>query len=185
MSNESRGDSGVWLFGYGSIMWKTGFNFEDCQPSQADGWCRRFWQASTDHRGTPEQPGRVVTLAQSPGESCWGLAYQLPFEQVESIIEELDLREKGGYERVKIPLQLSTGQELTALTYVAKPDNPYFLGAASDAEIAQQINRSTGPSGPNTDYIMSLKRTLDQHQISDPHITRLVRLLEDIQESDH
>ena len=68
----------VWLFGYGSLIYKADFPFINRQPAFITGWARRFWQGSHDHRGTPEQPGRVVTLIECAGHRCDGMAYQIP-----------------------------------------------------------------------------------------------------------
>ena len=53
---------GVWLFGYGSIIWRAGFPYRERRAARLRGYVRRLWQGSHDHRGTPDAPGRVVTL---------------------------------------------------------------------------------------------------------------------------
>ena len=55
----------LWIFGYGSIIWKTGFDYDESRLAYLPDRARRFWQASTDHRGTIASPGRVVTLIDS------------------------------------------------------------------------------------------------------------------------
>ena len=68
----------LWLFGYGSLIWRPASPFVERRPASARGYARRFWQGSTDHRGVPEAPGRVVTLLPSAGDRCEGVAYRVP-----------------------------------------------------------------------------------------------------------
>ena len=158
-------------------MWKTGFRFETSELCHVKGWARRFWQGSTDHRGTPELPGRVVTLIESASEHCWGTAYRLPTYEANNIIEDLDFRERGGYERSKLSLTLRSGQTIQGITYIAHPHNPNYLGESTLENIARQITFSTGLSGSNKEYILELYRVLEQLNIQDSHVDNLVQLI--------
>ncbi|MBO6701486.1 MAG: gamma-glutamylcyclotransferase [Pseudomonadales bacterium] len=166
----------MWIFGYGSLIWKTGFTFESREPAFINGWQRRFCQASPDHRGTPEFPGRVVTLIQAPGEQCHGIAYRLPSDQLEEIIEELDYREKNGYERLAIDIHFRDRTEL-GFVYHADEQNPSFVREESPFEIANRISQSHGPSGSNIEYVLELQKALREQQIIDSHVTELADLI--------
>ena len=69
------GHHSVWLFGYGSLIFKPDFAYLERRPATIAGWTRRFWQGSHDHRGTETAPGRVATLIAQPDAQCAGMAY--------------------------------------------------------------------------------------------------------------
>jgi cation transport regulator ChaC len=174
-----------WVFGYGSLVWRPDFPFEERRPGWVSGWTRRFWQASTDHRGTPAAPGRVVTLVEAAGMRCWGMAYRISAEVREAVFAHLDHREKGGYERHAVAIHSDTGQAaVQGVVYLATAENPHYLGDAPLASIAAQIAVSHGPSGPNSEYLLRLAATLRDHGEHDEHVFALERLLLDRHGSD-
>ena len=178
--NKSRQDLSnfdeIWLFGYGSLIYKVDFPFIAAMPAHIVGWQRRFWQGSHDHRGTPNSPGRVLTLIAAPNERCFGIAYRV----TEDVFEHLDHREKNGYLRFTVDLRMDTGVKKQGLVYIGMPDNTAFLGPASDQSIASQIYKSRGPSGENKDYVYRLADVLRDHGEHDSHVmaieAELIRL---------
>ncbi|CAN1235918.1 Gamma-glutamylcyclotransferase 2-3 [Linum perenne] len=91
----------MWVFGYGSLIWKAGFNYDDRLVGFVKNYRRVFYQGlpfllrSTDHRGTPDFPGRTVTLEPADGEICWGVAYKIcSKEDRDSALDHLEVREK-------------------------------------------------------------------------------------------
>lgn len=161
----------VWLFGYGSLIFRPDFPFLAQRPARLLGHARRFWQASVDHRGTPQQPGRVVTLIEQAGAAVDGVAFLI----TPAVFAHLDERERNGYLRLALPLHFDDGSQVLGLTYVARQDNPAYLGPASEQEIAQQIARAHGPSGPNRDYLLQLAQALRALGSDDPHVFALER----------
>jgi cation transport regulator ChaC len=156
----------VWLFGYGSLIYLVGFPYLEAKPASIHGWSRRFWQGSHDHRGTPENPGRVVTLIEEADAICGGLAFRVEV----AVFEQLDEREKNGYLRVATEMTFNDGSTATGTTYLATADNEAYLGEASELEIAQHICRSSGPSGANSDYLLDLAVALRELDQQDEHV---------------
>lgn len=152
----------MWLFGYGSLIWRPDFPFLQKRACWLHGWERRFWQGSTDHRGTPQAPGRVVTLSPRSGARTLGLAYEVETTVAQEILERLDHREKDGYQRIEITLESRDSQEraFEALSYRAGPDNPSYLGSAPLATLAAEIAAARGPSGSNLAYLLQLAASL-------------------------
>ena len=141
-------------------------------------WSRRFWQGSTDHRGVPGAPGRVVTLVPEPGARCWGAAYRVEAGHREGVLRALDWREKGGYQRRRVELELAgSGEAVEATVYLATEHNPNYLGPAPAPELAAQVQGAHGPSGSNLEYVLELARALRVLGADDPHVYELEALL--------
>ena len=160
------GHSEVWLFGYGSLIYKADFPFIERRPASIAGWTRRFWQGSHDHRGTPLAPGRVATIVPQAGAICDGMAYLITPE----VFAHLDHREKNGYLRLATAITFDDGRGIEGLVYIANEENAAFLGAASELDIARQIARASGPSGPNSDYLLHLAHALRELGKVDTHV---------------
>ena len=171
----------VWLFGYGSLIFKADFPFIERRPATIRGWARRFWQGSHDHRGTPDSPGRVVTLTPRDGAVCAGIAYLIAPE----VFDHLDHREKNGYLRVCLDIDFGEGMVETGLLYVAAEDNAAYLGPAPERDIARQIATATGPSGRNRDYLTDLAAALRGLGENDPHVFEIERHLQAISPDQH
>lgn len=176
--NQQRQDlsdyESVWLFGYGSLIYKVDFPYLERRPATIEGWQRRFWQGSHDHRGTPDNPGRVLTLIEAPGETCTGMAYRVSPD----VFGHLDHREKNGYLRFFTPMTFADQEQQQGLVYIATEDNAAFLGPADEADIAAHIARSTGPSGSNAEYLLKLSDGLQALGVHDPHVELIRHHLE-------
>lgn len=160
------GVESVWLFGYGSLIYKVDFPFLERRPAAIHGWARRLWQGSHDHRGSREHPGRVATLIPAAGADCAGIGYRV----APATFGQLDYREKNGYLRVTTRLDFGRGDAAEGLVYVASQRNEAWLGPASVAEITQRVAGSAGPSGTNSDYVLRLAAGLRDLGAEDPHV---------------
>lgn len=164
----------MWIFGYGSLVWKPGFDYLEAHPARLEGFVRRFFQGSPDHRGTDARPGRVVTLLREPAGHVVGRAFRLTEREYERALAPLAHREKAGYERHSVELELLVApRRVPATIYVAGPHNPHFLGPAPLEQMARHIARSVGPSGPNDEYLLELARWLEDNDVDDPHVHEL------------
>ena len=162
----------LWIFGYGSLVWRPDFPFLEAKPANIGHWSRRFWQGSSDHRVTENRPGRVLTLIASEGTRCHGLAYRVTKE----VLTHLDHREKNGYERHTVSIQLPS-KMVPGIVYIADHKNAAFLGEAPLEVIANQICQSKGPSGSNVDYLTKLATALKELRIEDDHVFQLYTMV--------
>jgi len=155
----------LWVFGYGSLVWKPGFDVGKTRIGFVKGFARRMWQGNETHRGVPGKPGRVATLVEDASDMTHGIALEL---QGEEALDYLNNREMtlGGYsQQITLfhPLDTdgSTAPPFPVLVFVASPNSgPYWLGPASSDDIAEQVVSSSGPSGHNVEYVLKLAEWL-------------------------
>ncbi len=163
----------MWIFGYGSLIWKVDFPYERKTPGYIKHFVRRFWQKSTDHRGSPEIPGMVVTLipynewkekfesldphSHQEHDLCWGMAYKIAESDSAAVKAHLDYREKDGYSVFNTHVYTFSKESIPtllvedALVYVATTGNPNFHGPCSMMALSETIANTLGPSGPNSE----------------------------------
>ncbi|XP_043497820.1 putative glutathione-specific gamma-glutamylcyclotransferase 2 isoform X4 [Polistes fuscatus] len=150
----------MWVFGYGSLIWKVDFPYEKRIIGYIKGYVRRFYQKSTDHRGTPAKPGRVVTLLPSdnPNDEVWGLAYKISGENVDNVVAHLDFREKDNIVNTNNTIiEPITDKDPFYLTiYIGSKDNPNYVGVENMETLANCIFNAHGPSGSNREYLYKL-----------------------------
>jgi glutathione-specific gamma-glutamylcyclotransferase len=163
------------IFAYGSLLFRPGFAYLERQRAVAVGYARSFSQASPDHRGTKEQPGRVVTLVARANATTTGALYFVEGPAIQ-LLSELDWRERAGYERVTLEA-CTDGEQHQAVTWIAPPGNAYDAGQLPPSELSAHIQRCVGPSGRNSDYVFLLEEALTALQAPDPLVSELAALL--------
>jgi glutathione-specific gamma-glutamylcyclotransferase len=159
------------IFAYGSLLFRPGFAFLERQRAVVAGYSRSFSQSSPDHRGTPAQPGRVVTLVASTGTTTTGALYFVEAPAFQLLLE-LDRREQAGYQRVTVEA-CTERERYQALTWIAPPGNAYDAGQLPLAELSAHIRSCAGPSGPNADYVFQLEAALAELDATDPWLSEL------------
>eukprot|EP00058_Branchiostoma_floridae_P025837 XP_002611327.1 hypothetical protein BRAFLDRAFT_114121 [Branchiostoma floridae] len=153
----------LWVFGYGSLTWNTCFPYTERVVGSVPGFSRRFWQANTVHRGTPDQPGRVATLVPDKKAVTWGVAYQLKGRgQVTRALQHLTIREGalGGY-TTEVARFIPADESLPSrdvLVYLSTEENPLYLGHSTQQETAVAIAAAVGRCGHNAEYLFKLSR---------------------------
>jgi cation transport protein ChaC len=168
----------IWLFGYGSIIFKVDFEYLEAKKAYLNGFDRRFWMASEDHRGTPESPGRVLTLRENPKASCFGMAYKID----QKVLKALDLREQNGYLRYLKSVIFADGKEHEALVYIGDQTTRIYQEEHDVVKLAELIFNSVGPSGQNKDYVYELAQALRDLNEPDEYIFELEACLRKLEE---
>ncbi len=169
----------AWVFGYGSLIWRPGFEFAERRLAVLRGYHRSFCMASVKYRGTPEDPGLVLALDAAATARCSGVAYRIEAAAREAVIAYLRERElvSYAYEEMELPVTLEDGQEVTAICYVVDRSHAQYRGGLSLADQADVIARAVGPMGPNVEYLLNTVAGLAALGLEDPEMTALAGLV--------
>ncbi len=167
----------LWVFGYGSLMWRPGFDFEERTLARVRGYRRALCVYSHVHRGTPERPGLVLGLDR--GGSCKGVAFRVRADKAATTIAYLRAREQVTmvYREMRLRAALADGRAVDALSYVVDRTHAQYAGALTLPELERFVGQGVGISGPNPDYVRQTYAHMGEIGIDDPVLAALTRLL--------
>jgi glutathione-specific gamma-glutamylcyclotransferase len=173
------GGHDLWVFGYGSLMWRPGFAYAEAQHARLIGYRRCFCIYSVYHRGTLERPGLVLGLDR--GGACEGIAYRVPAAHARETTRYLRAREQvyGVYRETHVPVGLiaSPYREVLALAYTVERAHPNYAGQLPLAVQAGLIHGACGRSGANLDYLISTLRHLAEVGIRERELERVLAII--------
>src|ERR1700692_2416380 len=164
----------LWVFGYGSLMWRPGFDVLERVPARLIGLHRALCVFSFVHRGTPERPGLVLGLDR--GGMCRGIAYRVAAADRTATIDYLRAREQVTSVYLEtmrqIELEDHARRRVRALCYTIDRSHAQYAGRLTLAESLHHVRQGHGQSGPNRDYVLETVRALEAlgYRESDLHL---------------
>ena len=154
----------LWVFGYGSLIWRPGFAFAEKAPARLIGAHRALCVFSHVHRGTPERPGLVLGL--DLGGACRGVAYRVTGKQRGETVAYLRAREQvtSVYRETVRSITLLTEPQqrrVDALVYMIDRGHVQYAGRLDLATQLHLVRQGHGQSGPNREYVLSTVHALE------------------------
>ena len=168
----------LWVFGYGSLMWRPGFDAEERVLAMLHGFHRALCVFSHVHRGTPEAPGLVMGLDR--GGSCRGLAFLVRGDKRSATLDYLRAREQVTmvYRETWHRLRLSDGRIVHGVAYTVDRRHRQYARLLQEDEVVRLVRQGIGVSGANPDYVRNTHLQLTEMGITDPRLARIVAALE-------
>jgi glutathione-specific gamma-glutamylcyclotransferase len=163
-----------WIFGYGSLMWKPGFDFISQSHARIRGYHRSLCIYSLHHRGTEQKPGLVLGL--DLGGSCVGVAFRVEPAKWEATVAYLREREQVSMvyvETTQTVELLDTGKKVEALAYVADRGHDQYAGKLTHKNLLKHVLQGEGQMGRCTDYVMNTLAHLKEMNIRDKTLEAL------------
>ncbi len=166
-----------WVFGYGSLIWRPGFDFIHSEPARLDGWHRSLCVLSHKYRGTPDCLGLVFGL--DKGGHCHGVAFEVDDAHWPKTLDYLQERElvTHVYREVTLPLVLESNRTVWALTYVVDRAHAQYAGPLTPEQTIAYIRQGHGEAGSCLDYVKNTAQHLHELGVPDTNLDRLVSAL--------
>ena len=167
----------LWVFGYGSLMWKTGFEFIEQVDSRIFGYHRALCVSSVVHRGTPENAGLVLGLDR--GGSCAGKLFRVSVDQKQQVAEYLYDRELATaiYLARIVKVYTKDGRCIQALTFVVDTQHHQYTTGKTPEQLVNIVRTASGRSGHSSEYLLSTLEHLRQSSIHDARLETIAALL--------
>ena len=174
------GRAPLWVFGYGSLIWKPEFDFDLRVPARVHGYHRKLCLRSIKYRGTVERPGVVAGLDR--GGSCAGIGYRLPADVVRRQLPQLWEREMfmGSYAaRWLSARRLDGAGSVRALSFVVVPQGQNYCGHLDEQALLEILSHARGIYGSSLEYLQRTVAALHADGLRDPHLERLLQRAQD------
>src|SRR5215471_1253577 len=169
----------LWVFGYGSLIWRPGFEFIERVPARLIGEHRALCVYSFVHRGSAEKPGLVLGLDR--GGACRGIAFRVAGKNRAATVAYLRAREQvtAVYREVtrSVWLEDDPRQRVSALVYVVDRGHVQYAGRLSLAEQLRHVLQGHGQSGVNRDYVLATVKAIEAEGFRDTQLHRLASML--------
>jgi cation transport protein ChaC len=169
----------LWVFAYGSLMWRPGFAYLERVPARLNGLHRALCVYSFVHRGTPEKPGLVLGL--DLGGACRGIAYRVAAAARHDTIAYLRAREQVTmvYRETFRPVLLdgTPQRRVRALVYVVDRSHAQYAGRLDHERALHLVRQGHGQSGPNRDYVLATVHEIETQGFRDPGLHLLAERL--------
>jgi cation transport protein ChaC len=177
--NTAHANEDLWVFAYGSLMWRPDFPFIERIEARLLGAHRALCVLSFVHRGTPERPGLVLGLDQ--GGACRGIAYRVSVRERAATVAYLRKREQvtSVYREVVRPIRLrrEPEQRVPALCYMVDRGHPQYAGRLSLERQLHHVRQGHGLSGANRDYVTATVAALEQLGYRETQLHLLAQLI--------
>ncbi|ESY32659.1 gamma-glutamylcyclotransferase [Mesorhizobium sp. LNJC391B00] len=178
--SEEADEGPLWVFAYGSLIWKPAFEFVERQRATAFGWHRSFCLDMVRWRGSVAQPGLMMALER--GGRCDGVIYRLPDGDKPQQIERLLRREIDDHESVSsvrwVPVRTQQGRIRALGFWVGVTGRGTSLGQPLDT-VAGVLARACGHVGSGAEYLYNTVSHLEEFGIRDRNLWRLQQLVAD------
>ena len=175
----------LWVFAYGSLMWRPGFSYLERVSARLYGAHRSLCVLSHVHRGTPERPGLVLGLDR--GGTCRGIAYRTPAKDRDAILAYLREREQvTSVYRETMRLVLLDGEperRVQALCFMVDRSHPQYAGELDLASRLHHVRQGHGRSGANRDYVLATVKELEALGFRDRDLHLLAERLHGVHEA--
>jgi cation transport protein ChaC len=154
----------LWVFAYGSLMWRPGFDFLERHNARLIGAHRALCVYSFVHRGTPEKPGLVFGLDR--GGTCRGIVYRVAGKYRDATIDYLRAREQVTmvYREAwrSVWIDGDAKRRVEALCYLVDRGHEQYAGRLTVARQLHFVRQGHGRSGPNRDYVIDAVTALEK-----------------------